>query len=59
MSPDVCDSLFSEIPILGMFRGYAFHPEYLGTQEDGTAVMRLKKEPAFSRANLILKSSVL
>jgi hypothetical protein len=43
----VCDALFSEIPILGMFSGYVFHPEYLVTREDGTSVMRLKKEPAF------------
>lgn len=43
----VCDSLFCEIPILGMFSGYVFHPEYLVAREDGTAVMRLKKEPAF------------
>lgn len=43
----VCDSLFCEIPILGMFSGYVFHPEYLVAREDGTSVMRLKKEPAF------------
>ena len=43
----VCDALFSEIPILGMFSGYVFHPEYLVAREDGTSVMRLKKEPAF------------
>ena len=43
----VCDSLFCEVPIVGMFSGYLFHPEYLVAREDGTAVMRLKKEPAF------------
>jgi uncharacterized protein YxjI len=43
----VCDSLFSEIPILGLFSGYVFHPEYLVARDDGTTVMRLKKEPAF------------
>ena len=43
----VCDALFCEIPILGMFSGYVFHPEYLVAREDGTAIMRLKKEPAF------------
>jgi hypothetical protein len=43
----VCDSLFCEIPILGLFSGYVFHPEYLVAREDGTSVMRLKKEPAF------------
>ena len=43
----VGDSLFGEIPIVGMFSGYLFHPEYLVARADGTPVMRLKKEPAF------------
>lgn len=43
----VGDSVFGEIPIVGMFSGYLFHPEYLVAREDGTPVMRLKKEPAF------------
>lgn len=43
----VGDSLFGEIPILGLFSGYVFHPAYLVAREDGTSVMRLKKEPAF------------
>ena len=43
----VCDSLLGEVPVLGMFSGYLFHPEYLVARENGTPVMRLKKEPAF------------
>lgn len=43
----VCDALFCEIPLLGIFSGYVFHPEYVVAREDGTPVMRLKKEPAF------------
>ena len=43
----VFDRLFCEIPIVGMFSGYVFHPEYLVAREDGTSVMRVKKEPAF------------
>ena len=43
----VLDALFCEIPLLGMFSGYVFHPEYVVAREDGTALMRLKKEPAF------------
>ena len=43
----VADSLLTELPIVGMFSGYLFHPEYLVAREDGTPVMRLKKEPAF------------
>jgi uncharacterized protein YxjI len=43
----VCDALFCEIPLVGIFSGYVFHPEYIVTREDGTSLMRLKKEPAF------------
>jgi hypothetical protein len=43
----VLDALFSEIPLVGMLSGYVFHPEYVVAREDGTPVMRLKKEPAF------------
>ena len=51
----VCDSLFCEIPILGMFSGYVFHPEYLVVRADGTSVMRLKKEPAFFQGKFSLE----
>lgn len=43
----VMDALLSEIPILGMFTGYLFHPSYLITRPDGTVILRLVKEPAF------------
>lgn len=43
----VMDSLFSGIPILGMFAGYLFHPRYLATRSDGSPAMRLTKQPAF------------
>lgn len=43
----VADSLFGEIPIIGMFSGYVFHPSYLATRADGAPVMRLTKQPAF------------
>lgn len=43
----VFDSLFGEIPVLGMFSGYVFHPSYDVLRPDRTAVMRLAKEPAF------------
>ncbi len=42
----VFDALFSEIPILGMFTGYVFHPAYLVTNTAGTVVVRLVKEPS-------------
>jgi len=43
----VIDAFFTEIPIIGMFSGYIFHPAYLVTRQDGTQVMRLEKQPAF------------
>lgn len=43
----VGDAIFSDIPIVGMFAGYVFHPSYLVTRQDGTPVMRMKKIPAF------------
>ncbi|MDQ3685223.1 MAG: hypothetical protein M3430_06415 [Acidobacteriota bacterium] len=43
----VFDSLLGEVPIVGMFTGYLFHPAYLVQRADGTTLMRLEKQPAF------------
>jgi uncharacterized protein YxjI len=43
----VGDALFGEIPIVSMFTGYLFHPAYIVSRLDGTAVARLKKQSAF------------
>lgn len=43
----VGDALFGEIPVLGIFSGYVFNPSYLLTGANGTALMRLSKQPAF------------
>ncbi len=43
----VADAALSEIPILGMFSGYVFHPSYLAARPDGQPLMRLTKRPAF------------
>lgn len=43
----VIDSLVGEIPIVGMFSGYMFHPTYLISNTGGTAVARLAKQAAF------------
>ncbi|GAA5131174.1 hypothetical protein JIN84_06400 [Luteolibacter yonseiensis] len=43
----VADSFFSDIPIVGMFSGYLFHPSFLATRADGTPAMRMTKQPAF------------
>lgn len=43
----VLDALLCEIPLLGIISGYFFHPSYLVTRPDGTAVARLQKEASF------------
>lgn len=43
----VADSLLGEIPVLGMFTGYLFHPAFVITQAGGMPVMRLEKQAAF------------
>lgn len=43
----VMDSLFAEVPIVGLFTGYVFNPVYIVSRTDGRQVMRLSKRPAF------------
>lgn len=43
----VMDGLFGEIPILGIFTGYVFHPAYLLKDENGNVLLELKKKPSF------------
>jgi hypothetical protein len=42
----VGDALFGEIPVLGMFAGYVFHPKYLVQRPDGSAVLNAAKQNA-------------
>jgi uncharacterized protein YxjI len=42
----VADALLEGIPILGLLSGYLFHPAYLVTNDAGTVVVRLVKEPS-------------
>ena len=51
----VFDSLIGEIPILGIFTGYLFHPAYLVSRLDGTLLMRLEKQPAFFEGRFIVQ----
>ena len=39
----VGDALFSDIPVLGLFAGYVFHPSYTLSYADGTEALRLTK----------------
>ena len=43
----VFDSLFGELPIIGMFAGYLFHPAYIVSRPGGSAVLRMAKQAAF------------
>ncbi len=51
----VLDALLGEIPVVGMFTGYLFHPAYLVTRPDGAVVMRLEKQPAFFEGKFIIQ----
>ena len=42
----VGDALFGEIPVIGLFAGYVFHPVYIVTRADGTEVLRATKQAA-------------
>jgi hypothetical protein len=43
----VIDGVIGEIPILGMFSGYLFHPAYLVDRGESHTLMKLEKQPAF------------
>ncbi len=43
----VADAVLSDIPLLGMFSGYVFHPSYIATRSDNRPAMSLTKQPAF------------
>ena len=42
----VGDALFGEIPVLGIFAGYVFHPKYTIQRPDGTEVLQVAKQSA-------------
>jgi hypothetical protein len=50
------DSLFSSIPIVGMFAGYLFHPRYLITRKaTGQPVFRLTKQSALWEGKFLIE----
>jgi uncharacterized protein YxjI len=42
----VGDALFGQIPVLGVFAGYVFHPKYIVQRPDGTEVLHAAKQAA-------------
>jgi hypothetical protein len=51
----LADGLLSEIPILGIFSGYFFHPTYLVTRGDSSPVMRMTKQRAFFEGKFLVE----
>lgn len=51
----LADGLLSEIPILGIFSGYFFHPTYLVTRGDSSLVMRMTKQRAFFEGKFLVE----
>ncbi|WP_207534814.1 hypothetical protein [Desertivirga arenae] len=43
----VFDALLAEVPFLGIFTGYFFHPKYTVADSQGALVARLSKESSF------------
>lgn len=43
----VLDSVVGEVPLVGMFTGYFFHPAYILAGPGGEPLLRLEKQPAF------------
>jgi uncharacterized protein YxjI len=54
----VFDGLLGEIPIVGMFTGYLFHPAYLVTHTNGALLMRLEKQQAFFEVKYVIEKQV-
>ena len=42
----VLDSLIGEVPVLGMFTGYLFHPAYIVARTNAAPALRIVKQPA-------------
>lgn len=52
----VGDSFFGEIPIVGLFSGYLFHPRYMVKHRiTGQPVMRITKQSAFLEGRFLIE----
>lgn len=51
----VGDALFGEIPILGIFAGYLFHPAFQVASPTGEAALRITKRPAFMEGKFAIE----
>lgn len=55
----VLDALFGEIPILGIFSSYLFHPVYLVSRPEGPLIMRMEKQPAFFEGKFLVEKKTM
>lgn len=52
----VADSFFGELPLIGIFAGYLFHPRYLVTRKStGQPVFRLSKQSALWEGKFLIE----
>lgn len=51
----VLDGFFGEIPLIGVFTGYMFHPAFIVSRAQGMVVMRLEKQPSFFESRFTIK----
>lgn len=51
------DGIFSEVPILGIFSGYVFHPRYNVTNPEGNVIGELTKRPGFLEHQYLFTNS--
>lgn len=51
----VGDALFSQIPVVGLFAGYLFHPVYRISPVGGEPVMTLTKQAAFMEGRFVME----
>jgi hypothetical protein len=56
----IWDSIFNELPIIGMFTGYVFNPSYIVKDKNDKIIFELKKMPSlFGRRFQLNKMSML
>ncbi len=53
----VFDALLGEIPVLGMFTGYLFHPAYHLTTADGSVSLTLEKQPSMIGRRFVVREN--
>lgn len=55
----VMDGFFGELPLIGLFSGYFFHPKYIVEDQNKLPIAIIEKKPAFLEGLFTLESSHL